>query len=80
MVDSSGNFEGEASILHAWLCNSSSNDEGDTDMEEFVEEVIQYIKMAHERINNSNGTIVAKYDIFEYVFISISCFHKASAT
>ena len=61
MVDSSGNMEGEASILHAWLCNSSSSDEGDTDIEEFVEEVIQWIRMAYERISSSSKLAYAAY-------------------
>ena len=62
MVDSGGDFEGDASFLHAWLCNSSNNDEDDTDIEDFVEEVIEYIKLAHERIKNSNKLAYAAYE------------------
>ena len=54
IMDNSGSMEGEASILHAWFCNSSSSDEDDTDMEEFVEEVIQWLRMAYERISSSS--------------------------
>ena len=61
MVDSGGDFEGDASFLHAWLCNKSNNDEDDTDIEDFVEEVIEYIKMALKRINNSNKLAYAAY-------------------
>ena len=53
LVDGSGSMEGEASIFLAWFCNSSSNDDDDTDMEEFVEEVIHWLRMAYERLSNS---------------------------
>ena len=46
-------MEGEASVLHAWFCNSSGIDDDDTDMEEFTEEAITWLRMAYERLTNS---------------------------